>query len=137
MDAPFGDALAPDLDAHLVGPDQARGERRFGRCRDDGQLQRRPGPEAIMRPRREQQRRRLAAEDVLALAHGAKPIDVRDAAEPDERGLFVAGVAGELFVRLAPDRSEREVGPARRGGADALRGVANEVLVAHRPRARR
>ena len=56
VDAPFGDALAPALDAHLVGPDQARGERRFGRCRDDGQLQRRPGPEAIMRPRREQAR---------------------------------------------------------------------------------
>src|SRR2546423_14795747 len=91
--------------------------------------------EAIALTGWEQQRRGVTAEHILALAHVAKALDVRGAAQPDERGLLVAGFTAELFIRLAPDRPKRQVGPPRGRGADTLGGVADKV--AHRPRARR
>src|SRR6266480_6520735 len=100
-------------------------------------MQWRARAKAIARSRRQQQRGGLAAEDVLALAHVAKPFNICRAAEPDERGLLVARFTGQLFVSLALDRSERKVGPADGRGADALGGVVDEIWVAHRPRARR
>src|SRR2546426_9023687 len=127
MDAPFGDALPPDFHPHIVGSDQSRGERRFGRRRDDRQVQRRPRAHAIALAWWEQQRRGFAAEDVLALANVAKAVDVRRAPEPDDGRLFVASLTGQLFGRLAPDRSEREIGPAGGLGADTYGGVVHEA----------
>ena len=37
VDTPFGDALAPDLDTHIVGSDQSGRERGFRGRRDDGE----------------------------------------------------------------------------------------------------
>ena len=94
----------------------------------------RPGADAVVRSRRQQQRRRFAAEDVLALSHVAKPCDVRATAEPDERGLLVARLTGQLFIRLALDRLEREVGPPRGRGEDALGGAVNKTPTLPSPR---
>src|SRR6266852_9240069 len=97
-------------------------------------MQWRPGADAVARPGRQQQRRRFAAEDVLALSHVAKPFDVRTTAKPDECGLLLAGLTGELFVRIAPDRPEREVDPAGGRGADALTRVADKAPTLPSPR---
>src|SRR5256885_1559770 len=105
--------------------------------------------EAIALTGWEQQRRGFTAEHILALAHVAKALDVRGAAQPYERGLLVAGFTAELFIRLAADRPKRQVGPPRGRGADPLGGVAEEAPTLpspasggggnrlHRPRARR
>src|SRR5205823_6774745 len=135
VDAPFGDALASHLDADLVRPDQSRGERRFGGCRHDRQVQPRLGAPAIARTGREQRGSGFTAEDVLALAHRTKAVDIRRAPKPDERGLLVARFTGELLLRLAPDRPKGQVGPPRGRGADPFSDVAYKI--AHRPRARR
>src|SRR5438067_6066611 len=149
VDASFGDALAPHLDADLVRPDQAGGERRLGGSRDDRQVQRRLGAHAIARTGREQQGSGFTAKHVLALAHLAKAVDIRRTPEPDERRLLVAGFTGELLLRLAPDRPKGQVGPPRGRGADPFSGVAEEAPTLpspasggggnrlHRPRARR
>src|SRR5207248_9864191 len=98
---------------------------------------------------RKQQGRGFAAEHVLALPNLAKAIDICGAAQPDERGLFVAGLTAELFVGFAPDRPKGQVGPPRGRGADPFSGVAEEAPTLpspasggggnslHRPRARR
>src|SRR2546423_14863823 len=91
--------------------------------------------EAIALTGWEQQRRGFTAEHILALAHVAKALNVRGAAQPDERGLLVAGFTAELFTRLAPDRTKGKIGPPRGRGKDPFGGVADKV--AHRPRARR
>src|SRR2546430_12724850 len=91
--------------------------------------------EAIALTRWEQQRRGFTAEHVLALPNLAKAIDIRGAAQPDERGLFVAGLTAELFVGFAPNRPKGQVGPTRGCGADPFSSVADKI--AHRPRARR
>src|SRR2546425_87896 len=88
----------------IRGPGRSGGVRRFGRRRDDREVQRRSRTHAITLGRCEQQGRGFAADHVRALAHLAKAVDVRGAAEPDGGRLFVATFTGELLAGLASDR---------------------------------
>ena len=63
-------------------------------------MQWRAGAHAIAGVRGKQQRPRLAGEYILTLAHLAKAVNVRDAAQPDQRGLLVARLTSELVVGL-------------------------------------